>query len=80
MPKWNATLIHILVQVGGWALMAAALLVTYDVVTRKILGISIAGADEISGYVFAGATGETRLKPGECMKIATGAPLPPGAD
>lgn len=56
MPAWNKTLIHILVQVGGWALMAAALLVTYDVITRKIFNISIAGADEISGYVFAVAT------------------------
>lgn len=56
MPAWNRALIHILVQVGGWALLAAALLVTYDVVTRKIFGLSIAGADEISGYVFAVAT------------------------
>lgn len=56
MPAWNRTLILILVQVGGWALLAAALLVTYDVITRKVFGISIAGADEISGYVFAVAT------------------------
>lgn len=56
MPNWNRTLIHILVQVGGWALLAAALLVTYDVITRKLLGLSIAGADEISGYVFAVST------------------------
>lgn len=48
--------INILVQVGGWSLLAAACLVTYDVVTRKLLNISIAGADEISGYVFAIAT------------------------
>lgn len=56
MPAWNRTVILILVQVGGWALLAAALLVTYDVITRKVFGISIAGADEISGYVFAVAT------------------------
>ncbi|MGB0682160.1 MAG: TRAP transporter small permease subunit [Magnetovibrionaceae bacterium] len=56
MPKANQFIIHALVQVGGWALMAAALLVTYDVITRKILGLSIAGADEISGYVFAVST------------------------
>ncbi|MFT6558736.1 TRAP transporter small permease subunit [Sneathiella sp.] len=48
--------IHIIVQVGGWALLSAAFLVTYDVITRKLLNISIAGADEISGYVFAIST------------------------
>ncbi len=45
-----------IVQVGGWSLLAAACLVTYDVLTRKLLNISIAGADEISGYVFAIST------------------------
>jgi len=48
--------IHIIVQVGGWAMLSAAFLVTYDVITRKLLNISIAGADEISGYVFAIST------------------------
>lgn len=48
--------IHIIVQVGGWSLLGAACLVTYDVITRKLLNISIAGADEISGYVFAIST------------------------
>mgnify|MGYP000384697398 CR=1 FL=1 len=48
--------IHIIVQVGGWALLSAAFLVTYDVIMRKIFNISIAGADEISGYVFAIST------------------------
>ena len=48
--------VEIIVQVGGWALLAAACLVTYDVITRKLLNISIAGADEISGYVFAVST------------------------
>lgn len=45
-----------IVQLGGWALLASALLVTYDVITRKLFNISIAGADEISGYVFAVST------------------------
>lgn len=49
-------LTHVIVQVGGWSLLAAAFLVTYDVITRKLLNISIAGADEISGYVFAVST------------------------
>lgn len=48
--------VHIIVQVGGWAMLASAFLVTYDVITRKLLNISIAGADEISGYVFAIST------------------------
>ncbi|MBE7637202.1 TRAP transporter small permease subunit [Sneathiella sp. P13V-1] len=48
--------INALVQVGGWSLMAAACLVTYDIITRKVFNYSIAGADEISGYVFAVAT------------------------
>ncbi|MBL4667008.1 MAG: TRAP transporter small permease [Sneathiella sp.] len=49
-------IIHVIVQIGGWALLSAAFLVTYDVIMRKIFNISIAGADEISGYVFAIST------------------------
>ncbi len=56
MPKAYERLVALIVQLGGWALLGAALLVTYDVITRKLLNISIAGADEISGYVFAVAT------------------------
>lgn len=48
--------VDVIVQVGGWAFLAAACLVTYDVFTRKLLNISMAGADEISGYVFAVVT------------------------
>lgn len=47
---------NIIVQVGGWSILSAALLVTYDVITRKLFNISIAGADEISGYIFAIST------------------------
>ncbi|MBC8259968.1 MAG: molybdopterin molybdotransferase MoeA [SAR324 cluster bacterium] len=32
------------------------------------------------GYISAGDTGEERLGSGQCMQIATGAPVPPGAD
>ncbi len=53
MLRFLRKLVDVIVQVGGWAILAAACLVTYDVVTRKLLNISIAGADEISGYVFA---------------------------
>lgn len=32
------------------------------------------------GRVFTGETSETALTPGTCIEVATGAPLPPGAD
>lgn len=41
---------------GGAALMVAAFIVTFDVLARKLAGWSMAGADELSGYVFAAAT------------------------
>lgn len=47
---------RILVQAGGWAMLLSAGLVTFDVITRKLFNFSIAGADEISGYVFAAST------------------------
>jgi len=49
-------IINILVQLGGCALLFGASLITYDVITRKLLNISMAGADEITGYLFAIAT------------------------
>lgn len=39
------------VWIGGFALLAVALLVAVDVVSRKWLGVTLAGSDEISGYV-----------------------------
>ncbi|MBT7943501.1 MAG: TRAP transporter small permease, partial [Alphaproteobacteria bacterium] len=56
MLKTLRRIVDITVQAGGWAFLGAACLVTYDVITRKLLNISIAGADEISGYVFAIST------------------------
>ncbi len=47
---------QILVWIAGTSLIGAALIVTVDVVTRKLLSITMAGADEISGYVFAIST------------------------
>ncbi len=44
------------VWVGGAALLAAAIMVTIDVLCRKFLGVTMSGSDEISGYVFAGGT------------------------
>lgn len=42
--------------VGGGALLLAAIMVTLDVISRKVLGFTISGSDEISGYVFAAGT------------------------
>ena len=41
---------------GGAALMLAAFVVSFDVLARKFAGWSMAGSDELSGYVFAVAT------------------------
>jgi len=44
------------VWVGGAALLAAALMVTVDVLSRKIFSITMSGSDEYSGYVFSATT------------------------
>ncbi len=41
-----------LVWLSGTLLILSAFLVTVDVIVRKIFGVSMAGADEITGYVF----------------------------
>ncbi len=56
MQRSFQRIVAVIVQIGGWALLGAACLVTYDVITRKLFNMSIAGADEISGYVFAVST------------------------
>lgn len=45
-----------LAWMGGASLMIAAIIVTFDVLSRKFTGFTISGSDEISGYVFAGST------------------------
>lgn len=42
--------------VGGAAMMITALIVTFDVLARKLANYSLEGADELSGYAFAVAT------------------------
>ena len=37
-------------------MLAAAVMVTLDVLSRKFLNVTMSGADEISGYVFAAST------------------------
>ena len=47
---------RVAVWVGGAALLLSAIMVTLDVLARKVFGITISGSDEISGYVFAAST------------------------
>ena len=42
--------------VGGAAMCAAAFIVTADVLSRKISGVTMRGSDEITGYIFAAST------------------------
>ncbi|MBL6600964.1 MAG: TRAP transporter small permease [Alphaproteobacteria bacterium] len=44
------------VWAGGAALLAAALMVTIDVLCRKFLNVTMSGSDEYSGYVFSATT------------------------
>jgi len=41
------------VWIGGSLLLASAILVSVDVVIRKLFTVSLGGADELSGYAFA---------------------------
>lgn len=41
---------------GGAALLLVSLIVSVEVVLRKLAGVTLGGADEISGYVFAVTT------------------------
>ncbi|WP_416897093.1 MAG: TRAP transporter small permease subunit [Minwuia sp.] len=47
---------RVLAWIGGALILGSALLVTVEVLIRKFLGTSLAGADEISGYAFGIAT------------------------
>lgn len=44
------------VWVGGAGLLIAAIMVTVDVLFRKLFSLTLSGADEISGYIFGAAT------------------------
>lgn len=43
----------VLARAAGYAVLGCALLITAEVVSRKALGVSFVGADEVSGYVLA---------------------------
>ncbi len=48
-----ATLSRVAVWAGAALTGASVLLVTYDVIVRRLFGHSLGGADELSGYAFA---------------------------
>ena len=47
---------RIAVWIAGGALILAAFMVSIDVILRKTISVSMGGADEITGYVFAVGT------------------------
>jgi TRAP-type C4-dicarboxylate transport system permease small subunit len=47
---------RVLVWIGGILILGSAVLVTIEVLLRKLFNYSIGGADELSGYAFAVAT------------------------
>ena len=47
---------QVAVWLGGFALLLSAIMVTLDVIFRKLFGLNLSGSDEITGYVFAAAT------------------------
>lgn len=44
------------VWLGGTALLISAMIVTVDVISRKLFSATLGGSDEIAGYVFAAST------------------------
>lgn len=47
---------QIAVWVGGSMMLFAAFMVSADVLSRRLFGITMAGSDEVSGYLFAVST------------------------
>lgn len=54
--RLNERVALVAVWIGGAMMIFAACLVTVDVLARKFLTMSLGGADEISGYLFAIST------------------------
>ena len=53
---WLDRASRVAVWIGGGALMLCAIMVTGDVIMRKLFSITMSGSDEVSGYAFAAAT------------------------
>ena len=51
-----ARIAQVAVWIGGGAHLAAAIMVTVDVLLRKVFSVTMSGSDEMSGYVFAAGT------------------------
>ena len=54
--RLNERVARVAVWVGGALMIFSACMVTVDVLLRKFLSVTLGGADEISGYLFAIAT------------------------
>lgn len=53
---WLERISRAAVWIGGAGLLVCAIMVTGDVILRKLLSVTMSGSDEISGYVFAAST------------------------
>ena len=54
--KWANRIALLAAWAGGAMMIFASVMVTFDVLIRKIFNTTLGGADEISGYLFAIAT------------------------
>lgn len=52
----NTSVARVAVWIGGGLLILSAFMVTLDVLLRDFVGVTLGGADEMSGYVFAIST------------------------
>lgn len=53
---WDHLAARVLVWIGGAGLIFAAFMVTFDIIIRDLFDMTLGGADEISGYIFAVST------------------------
>ncbi len=53
LTRLARTLSRVAVWVGGALTFASVLLITFEVIARRFFGVSMGGADELSGYAFA---------------------------
>jgi TRAP-type C4-dicarboxylate transport system permease small subunit len=56
LHTWLERISRVAVWIGGAALLLCAIMVSGDVIMRKLFSITMSGSDEISGYAFAAAT------------------------
>ncbi len=56
LHAWLERISRVAVWIGGGGLLLCAVMVSGDVIMRKLFSITMSGSDEISGYVFAAAT------------------------